>query len=493
MEDGPERDATWRAAAAAYKAASARLGPERDEAPEAAINGAFAYKQVSEYDKAIEMYELFISKYGAEETLKKLEKEDPAEYEQRVKFLKDAYDALAGSYILFFDYRKAADTYDTISSIERFEQAHRRGAAQQALSLYSSMGDSGKMATSKKRFFALGASPKEQAEAEFIVANSDMKKWDANSADEGANRQARIKATAAMSSYYTRFRNKNPAAQYVVEAAYNVARMKKAARARDVDKWWKSTISAFDKWARLAPRKDGKSSALGSREADMGAEADYTLIDKDLVKKFDYETGHHRYKGTVVQVVQEYRKQAGIAKGWYDKLGKIANKYVSPEWTIAAVARQGSVYDSLRTGLFNTRPPALKMFTAKQEKALKKAEESDNLELQEKADAIRVKVQTAWRTTRDKELNSADQIVVDRYATAYVLGKRYNISNAATIRAVRRLAFLTDVIGEAKMKQFSAGVKDLNYTEKMFTRIRPGLVSRPPSKGMPRPLPVVIQ
>ena len=134
--------------------------------------------------------------------------------------------------------------------------------------------------------------------------------------------------------------------------------MKKAARSGDENKWWKATITAFNQWERLAPKKDGKSSALGSREADMGGEAEYTLIDKDLIKKFDYETGHHRYKGTVVQVVQEYRKQAGIAKGWYDKLGRIASKYVSPEWTIAAVARQGSVYDSLRTGLFNTRPPA---------------------------------------------------------------------------------------------------------------------------------------
>jgi outer membrane protein assembly factor BamD (BamD/ComL family) len=38
------------------------------------MNGAYAYKQVGEYDKAIEMYELFIAKYGNEATLEKLEK-----------------------------------------------------------------------------------------------------------------------------------------------------------------------------------------------------------------------------------------------------------------------------------------------------------------------------------------------------------------------------------------------------------------------------------
>ncbi|HEY2408119.1 MAG TPA: hypothetical protein VGI10_19060, partial [Polyangiaceae bacterium] len=57
MKDGPERNKKWRDAAAAYKVAL-DAAPSRDEAPEAAMNGAYAYKQVGEYDKAIEMYEL---------------------------------------------------------------------------------------------------------------------------------------------------------------------------------------------------------------------------------------------------------------------------------------------------------------------------------------------------------------------------------------------------------------------------------------------------
>jgi tetratricopeptide (TPR) repeat protein len=73
MPEGPERNKKWREAAAAYKVAL-EAAPDRDEAPEAAMNGAFAYKQVGEYDKAIEMYELFIAKYGNEATLDKLEK-----------------------------------------------------------------------------------------------------------------------------------------------------------------------------------------------------------------------------------------------------------------------------------------------------------------------------------------------------------------------------------------------------------------------------------
>ena len=57
----------------------------------------------------------------------------------------------------------------------------------------------------------------------------------------------------------------------------------------------------------------------------------------------------------------------------------------------------------------------------------------------------------------------------------------------------RRLAFFTDVIGEAKMKQFTAAVKDLNYTEGMFPRMRPGISSAPPPSGTPAPLPAFVQ
>jgi tetratricopeptide (TPR) repeat protein len=502
MKDGPERSKKWREAAAQYKVAL-DAAPDRDEAPEAAMNGAYAYKQVGEYDKAIEMYELFISRYGDERTLQKLRAGDPKatppvapqpkKYEERVKFLKSAYDALAGAYVLFFNYPKSAETFDKISRIDHFPQNQRREASRQALSLYSSIGDRAGMNRALERFRTQGGSPKELAEADFIVASAELKKWDPLSPDSGANGDARRAALRAMESYYNDNKNKPAAAQYVVQAAYWTAKAKKAGAAQDANAWWQKTIASFDTWRRLAPADKGKSTALGSREAGMAAEAEFTMIDEDLVKNFDYDAGHHHYKGTPVEVVRQYQKDAVEAKRHYDKLQRVMDAYVSPEWTTAAVARQGSLYDSLRTGLYNARPPALKMFDAKTEALLKKAEGSDNPDLQEKADAVRTSVQKAWRDRRDQELNSADQVAIDRYATAVVLARRYNVSKPAVTHALRRLAFFTDVIGEAKMRQFTAGVKDLNYTEGMFLRMRPGMVKAPDPQGMPQPLPVWVQ
>jgi outer membrane protein assembly factor BamD (BamD/ComL family) len=502
MPDGPERAKKWREAAAAYKVAL-DAAPGRDEAPEAAMNGAFAYKQVGEYDKAIGMYELFNSRYGNEQTLNKLQYGDakgkppttaqPKKYEERVKYLQGSYDALAGAYVLFFNYPRAAETYDKISNNKHFAQGDRRSAARQALSLYASLGDRGGMARARERFQALGASPKEIAEADFIVASAELKRWDQYSADEGANANARRGAQHAMDDYYTANKGKDAAAQYVVQAAYYSAKTRKAVAAGDTNEWWDKTIAAFDKWKRLAPTEGGKNSALGSREAGMAAEAEFTEIDQDLARTFDYEAGFHRYKGTSVEVVGEYQKDAGEAKKRYDKLQHVVDTYVSPEWTTAAVARQGSLYDSLRTGLYNTRAPQLKIFDAKTEAILKKAENSDNPDLQEKADALRVKVQNAWRDRRDSELNSADQIMVDRYGTAVVLAKRYSISNPEVTRAIRRLAFFTDVIGEAKMQQYAGPIKDLNYSAGMFPRMRPGQASAAPPQGLPPPLPAFVQ
>jgi len=225
----------------------------------------------------------------------------------------------------------------------------------------------------------------------------------------------------------------------------------------------------------------------------MAAEGAFTLTDQDIRSSFDYDTGHHHYKGTAVDVISTYQKDAVEAKKWYDKLQHIVDDYAAPEWAAAAVARQGSLYDSLRTGLYETRPPALIMFDKKTEKLLKMAETSDNPDLQEKADAARTNVQNAWRDKREKELNSADEIMVDRYANSVMLARRYNVSNPSVVRAIQRLAFFTDVIGEAKLAQYGGRVKDLNYTPGMFLRIRPGLDTAPEANGMASPLPALPQ
>lgn len=499
MPPGPERDKKWREAAAAYKVAL-DAAPDRDEAPEAAMNGAFAYKQVGDYDKAIEMYELFISRYGNDKRLTELKngnpqakppvEASPQRYDSRVKYLKMAYDALGNAYVLFFDYPKAAETFDTVSKNNHFADDERRGSAQQAMNLYASLGDVAGMKAARDRFAQLGASRGELAEADFVVASSALKEWDQFSPDTGANANARKRAELAMRNYFEVNKQNPDARKYAVEAAYWVAKMKTASRQGGERAWWQNAIDAFALYRDEAPRApDGTSSALGSREANFAAEGAFILLDAEIRAGFDYDAGHHRFRGIPQQVLADYQKAAQAARGWFDRLQRIVDDYASPEWGTAAFARQGSLYDSLRTGLYNTRPPELVMFDKKMEATLRRAEESDNLELQEKADAIRVQVETAWQQSRDRELEGADRVMVDRYSRAITMARRYNVSNPAIVRAIQRLAFFTDVIGEAKLSIYTQGIPDLEYTPGMFLRIRPGLVTSPASGALPPPAP----
>jgi hypothetical protein len=104
-----------------------------------------------------------------------------------------------------------------------------------------------------------------------------------------------------------------------------------------------------------------------------------------------------------------------------------------------------------------------------------------------------MRVETGWRDARDRELDSADQVMVDRYGNAITLARRYNVSNPAVVRAIQRLAFFTDVIGEAKLQQHTSRVQGLEYSPGLFFRLRPGLVTAPRPEGMAPAAPPPLQ
>jgi outer membrane protein assembly factor BamD (BamD/ComL family) len=506
MPDGPERIKAWREAAALYRVALEKA-PARDEAPEAAMNGAYCYKQVGDYDQAIEMYSLFIKEYGNEANLAKLEKGDPGasppktpepkRYEERVKYLKQAYDALSAAYVLFFNYRTAAETYDTISRNTRFEQPARRDAARNAVLLYANIGERDKMLASRTTFMALNPPAEQKADIDFLVASADLKVWDEHGPDEGPNRAARAKAMASMESYYSANKGTAAASAYVVQAAYHAAKMRAAGRDPRARDWCKNTTNAFTSF-RNASSGDAKAKALGSLQADMAAECAYKGIEERIKAEFDYDTGHHRYEGVIDKVKKAF--EADVAKAndkYWKELQEVITTYESRPWSVAARARQGSLYDSCRTGLYNARPPGLKLYTDKEEKLLKLAETSDRDDLQETADALRQNRREQWRSARERLLNDADKAMVKFYVEAVVWGKAWKVRNPAVDFAIQRLAFFTDILGDAKLREWSQGLIDpetkrpFEYKDGIFLRTRPGMTPPLAPDGLPMPLPVV--
>lgn len=511
---GPEKDKLWREAAGMYEAAL-EAAPARDEAPEAAMNAAYAYKQVGEYNKAIALYNKFITEYGSEERLTKLQKGDPKtktapnpkKYEERVKYLGDAYDALGTTYYSFFNYQRAAETYDKVSSNPRFEEQKRRDAAKNAMLLYASMGQREKMMSSYKTFIQMKAPADDKANADYLIASYDYRQWSPSAGDSGQNRQFRLAAERSLTAYFQANRNSPGAAKFLVEAAYGIGKMKRSAGDATYKVWFRSTVASWENFKGRAQVKDGKSEAQSPPYVDYAAEADLVLLDDEIKAK--YESGdRHTYKGAVSDIVGEvnaqgavtkkgkYQANAAEAEKWDQQLERITKTYQSVTWVPAAYARRGALFDSLRTGLYNTVPPALKYFTAKEDAFLKSLENSGRQELQDKADELRDAKKEFWRKKKDQELSGADQLMVRHYATAVAMARKYSVKNDYVTRAIGRLAYFTDIIGDAKMKGYVEGTADpvnagskLTYRDGQYMQTRPGLSAVPKPNGSAVPLP----
>jgi tetratricopeptide (TPR) repeat protein len=519
MQPGPERDKAWREAAGLFEAAL-QAAPGRDEAPEGAMNAAYAYKQVGDFSKAIDMYNKFITEYGSEDKLNGLQKgdakakvaADPKKYQERLKYLGDAYDALATTYFSFFNYQRAAETQEKISGNTRFDEKTRKQSAQTAMDLYNALGQREKMLAQYKLLTSLHPTADEQSKADYAVADYDFKQWSPQGGDAGQNRQARLAAEQSLMAFYQKNRSKPAAAKYSLEAAYQIAKMKQKVGDPQYHTWFKSTINAWEFLDKgNAQTKDGKGKeSQTSPSPDYAAEAEFTLLDEEIHTKYDYDTNHHHFAGSIEDVLGKFdpKTHKTISKGKYQKdaedadkydkqLEHIARTYQSVDWVPAAIARQGALYDDLRTGLYNTVPPQLKYFTAQQDALLKRLENSGRDDLAAQADDLRSSVKEGWRSKKEMELDAMDTLMVRRYATAVTLARAYNVRNAAVARAINRLAYFTDIIGDTKMQAYVTGTANptnksvnLTYTPGQFVQSRPGIAATPPPDAKPEPLPV---
>ena len=140
-----------------------------------------------------------------------------------------------------------------------------------------------------------------------------------------------------------------------------------------------------------------------------------------------------------------------------------------------------------------------KLFTPAQEGVLKQMEKSGRDDLIDKADNLRSAGRDGFKLKRQRETDTADEVMVRRYVTAITLARAYNVRSAAVVHAIGRLAFYTDTIGDAKLRTYVTGTTDptdpshsrkLDYKDGQFVQGRPGITSVLPPSGAADPLPV---
>ena len=458
---GPKQDELWRKAGKMYEDAL-RAAPSHKDAPAAAINSAFCYKQVGEFGKAIDLYQLFIASYGSDDILNRLERGDPKqkidpnpeEYRERIKYLGMAYDALSTTYYGFFAYQRAAESFAKIATTPRFDDQRRSNAARIAMVLYSNLGDRAGM----NRMYDIAVDPRmhpttdKRAEADYLRAGFEYGQYNPNGADSAGNQAARRQALNTLTQFHGTAKGRPESARYALESAYRVAKMMQATGDPGYRTWFKTTIADWE-YFRGHPAGSaggGKQTQVVATDApysDYGAEADYTLVDEDLRGGFDYATGHHHYAGNAPDIVKQLDRDLGEAeKTWRPKLEHVAVQYGSFEWAAAATARIGSLYDSIRTGLDLVVP---NYFTPQQEALLKKlqkvvdqlsaAGQNDKADqIQQQIDDTRDAVRAKWRSTKDQYMELCTKQAVVKYTTAALIARKYNVKNPAVTSAVGR-------------------------------------------------------
>jgi tetratricopeptide (TPR) repeat protein len=515
---GPGKDALWRKAGIMYEAAL-RAAPSHKDAPAAAINSAYCYKQVGQFGKAIDLYELFIGNYGSETILDRLQKggvdperktkvgPNPQEYGERIKYLGMAYDALSTTYYGFFAYQRAAESFGKIAANPRFDDPQRSNAAHIAMVLYSNLGDRANMS----RMYGVLVDPKmhiasdKRVEADYLRASFDYGLWNPSSESAG-NTAARTQAIATLNGFHNANKGHPEAARFVVESAYRIGKMLQSVNDPNFRSWFKTIISDWE-FFKTHPAGDTKApiTANDVPYSDYGGEADFTLIDEQVKAEFDYSTGHHHYTGNAVDVKEKVDKDLGDAeKKWRPLLEHVATQYGSFQWAAAATARIGSLYDSIRSGLDLAVP---NYFTPKQDVAIKKLQDLvDKLQaagqndkadqVQQMVDDTRDKVRAAWRSTKDQYMEACNQKMVSKYVTAALIARKYNVKDTAVQNGVGRLAFFTDYLGDDKMKPYVEATPDpldpntkLTYTNGEFLQWRSGVIAAPPANGQPAPVP----
>lgn len=424
VPEGPKRTAAFLAAAVLCERA---LGadPAADQAPEAAIMGAFAYKQAGEYTRAVDLYRLFLARYAAEDKLAALEATDPPRARERLRTMRTVTEALGAAYILMFDYASAAAHFDAVARQGRFDQAYRRDAAQNAAIVHANLGAAEKAAAAREIFARLGPDARAKANVDMVLATAGFHAWAPSAADTADVRAARKVRQKALEKFVATYERTAEAAELVVEAAYRVWQTRRGDKDGSADTWCKKAEKAYDTHFRKAPSRElppsfraPQSMAFGSRAADQVAECVYRRAESALRAAFPPDglpTPARAADLRLAHAAQRalHDKHFPALKPLVDDPGRLG----SAVWAVEARARQGALEDAVRKLLESAAPP---------------------------------KDSAAWKE-RATALPSAEDRAARRDLEASSWAAGYGVFSEGLAAASRRLALFADRHGAARL------------------------------------------
>jgi hypothetical protein len=427
----------------------------------------------------------------------------PKSFAQTAPSSSDA-DAVVKAAMESLQFKLAAETLEKEATDATVPVTKRVDAALRAAELFLALGDEG----SGERVYALlQKAPLSSAltpEASYMVASLRCREWLADAAHARTSHVEKA-AIEDLKRFHATYKGKAEAAPFLVAAAFRIAKMMAAVKPDDAPTWWKETV---DDWTffQAYPVDSGskKMRAEDALYADYGGEAEYSLIDRELRDKFDYETGHHRYQADVLTVKKAVDADLlELRDKWQKQLLHVRDAYKGP-WGIAAMARVGSLYDSVRTGMDQAQVTYVSPQIAAQLANLNRlaaacqAMSPPCSSPPPSVSTILNQIQAQWGQTKDLYLKDITQEMLNDYVGAVVLARTLHFKLRAVDDASRRLAWYEVFLGQAAMHDFVARVPNplpqqlIIYRNGEFAagRMAPVFLPESPASGVLEPDPV---
>jgi hypothetical protein len=202
-------------------------------------------------------------------------------------------------------------------------------------------------------------------------------------------------------------------------------------------------------------------------QTERAIRAEFSRIDEDA-HAICSEEAAEVYPGSALDVLKAADAAIHRADAIDVRLEELRNRAASPDWSVATLARAGSLYDCIWSSFAAATPG---MLTAQQQAALNRLGPTiaqlnsahlwaqANL-LQQAISGTAQQAEEHWLLVRDKYIDWITRKIVIRYVTAALLARRYATEAFALSRASERLPFVATALGPVRMAGILATLPD---------------------------------
>jgi TolA-binding protein len=457
--EGDEQRALYeQAATQLFDAVNAE--PDHPDAPRALLLAASALERTQRFDSAGRLYQRVIDEVGP------LQTDDPERQAQLDGILGTAYFRLAYTANRFFDYDRAVENYMAIADSRRFarsQDADMPGRITDALVNAARILEYQQQYSRARTYYRRAAdaltNPEEVMQARFQVAEMAYQMEDWN------------RAIRDLRSFIGDYSNMAAARERVVTAYWRIAEARLEMRQQRERQ--RALQDVVDGYQRVGGER-------GSIAAEYAAHSRFLLVDPTLEELEDLEIDPGRQPNTQAfvqtlnrQIQDGSAQTATVADGYNPILA-----YGRPEWTVAALTRQGRAYEILARAVLNASfrlPDDL----ARQLRGV------DQFTREE----IELQFEDTVRDTLNAQVRPIECFAVARYVLAARAARRGNLDTQYSREAIDRLQEygeerIAECITEARAQDSSYEA----YQPNEFARARRGMQVPVPSGVAAPPL-----